>query len=114
MRSLLIAMAVMLVTGCAGTSKTAAVPDAEQAGQPQSLPAAGPATSASASTAPAEANKGVEARHEELDTLVKAPANLKTSYQGFEPYQCAMVWTRGMQQNLNPWLKTCDTRTQKN
>jgi hypothetical protein len=119
MRFTYAALAVMLITGCANTSNTAVIPQNDPAREAQPAISTSDKTVASAAEkTPTDASyadtfKVLEVKHTELDTHETRSANLDTlGHSGFDPYQCLMAWARGAQQNINPWLKTCDTPVQ--
>lgn len=119
MRYIYAAFAAMLMTGCAGSSKTAG-PDADvnRPAQPQTSVIAQPVQQAAAAgTANSSADGNVinvgEVQDQGTDTLMSESARRKTRHQGTDPLQCLMAWVQSNQKN-NPYLKTCEASPPSN
>jgi hypothetical protein len=115
MRYLYAACAVILMTGCASTSKTSTASEAIPGQQPQSQPvvsagemqAPQPAVETLAKMTSSETINVVEMQHEKANSLINELDNLSTGHQTLDPLQCLIAWEKD-QHNFNPWLKTCD------
>jgi hypothetical protein len=115
MRYLYAACAVILMSGCAGTTKTSTASEAVPGQQSQSQPvvstgemqAPQPAAKTLAKVTSSETINVVEVRHEKTNSLINELDGLSTGHQTLDPLQCLIAWEKD-QHNSNPWLKTCD------